>query len=195
MIINMNESSCECYLIIIYYGYPLGIHRGCCCWNILWKRSVNCNLAHVSVLESCNHEKLLSSHEKVFSSLCVVSSPFFLKNLPCPILSSMLFLSHFRYHPARIPDPLHGNTCQHSTKTSVYNVLIDVTILPNGLTVKRYNLERCGRRSFSMAGPSLPSAIRNSISLPAFRSRLKTHLFARRLSLCCRRIVFIVSLF
>ena len=36
--------------------------------------------------------------------------------------------------------------------------------------------------SFSLAGPSLwnallPCAIRNSISLPAFRSRLKTHLF------------------
>ena len=51
----------------------------------------------------------------------------------------------------------------------------------NLLTVKRYNLERYGRRSFSVAGPSLwnalPSAIRNSISLPAFRSSLKTHLF------------------
>ena len=46
---------------------------------------------------------------------------------------------------------------------------------------KRYNLERYGRRSFSVAGPSLwnalPSAIRNSVSLPAFRSSLKTHLF------------------
>ena len=51
----------------------------------------------------------------------------------------------------------------------------------NLLTVKRYNLERYGRRSFSVAGPSLwnalPSAIRNSVSLPAFRSSLKTHLF------------------
>ena len=51
----------------------------------------------------------------------------------------------------------------------------------NLLTVKRYNLERFWRRSFSVAGPSLwnapPSAIRNSISLSAFRSRLKTHLF------------------
>ena len=51
----------------------------------------------------------------------------------------------------------------------------------NMLTVKRYNLERYGRRSFSVAGPSLwnalPSAIRNSVSLPAFRSSLKTHLF------------------
>ena len=51
----------------------------------------------------------------------------------------------------------------------------------NLLTVKRYNLERFGRRSFSMAGPSLwnalPSAIRNSMSLSAFRSSLKTHLF------------------
>ena len=51
----------------------------------------------------------------------------------------------------------------------------------NLLTVKRYNLERFGRRSFSVAGPSLwnalPSAIRNSISLSAFRSSLKTHLF------------------
>ena len=37
--------------------------------------------------------------------------------------------------------------------------------------------------------------IRNAISLPAFRSRLKTHLFARRLSLCCRSLVFIVLLF
>ena len=51
----------------------------------------------------------------------------------------------------------------------------------NLLTVKRYNLERFGRRSFSVAGPSLwnalPSAIRNSMSLSAFRSSLKTHLF------------------
>ena len=51
----------------------------------------------------------------------------------------------------------------------------------NLLTVKRCNIERYGRRSFSVAGPSLwnalPSAIRNSVSLPAFRSRLKTHLF------------------
>ena len=51
----------------------------------------------------------------------------------------------------------------------------------NLLTVKRYNLERYGRRSFSVAGPSLwnalPSDIRNSVSLPAFRSSLKTHLF------------------
>ena len=51
----------------------------------------------------------------------------------------------------------------------------------NLLTVMRYNLERYGRRSFSVAGPSLwnalPSAIRNSVSLPAFRSILKTHLF------------------
>ena len=51
----------------------------------------------------------------------------------------------------------------------------------NFLTVKRYNLERFGRRSFSVAGPSLwnalPSAIRNSMSLSAFRSSLKTHLF------------------
>ena len=51
----------------------------------------------------------------------------------------------------------------------------------NLLVVKRYNLERYGRRSFSVAGPSLwnalPSAIRNSMSLPAFRSSLKTHLF------------------
>ena len=48
----------------------------------------------------------------------------------------------------------------------------------NLLVVKRYNLERYGRRSFSVAGPSLwntlPSAIRNSMSLPAFRSSLKT---------------------
>ena len=51
----------------------------------------------------------------------------------------------------------------------------------NMLTVKRYNLERYGRRSFSVAGLSLwnalPSGIRNSISLPAFRYSLKTHLF------------------
>ena len=51
----------------------------------------------------------------------------------------------------------------------------------NLLTVKRYNLERYGRRSFSVAGPSLwnamPSAIRNSMSLSAFRSSLNAHLF------------------
>ena len=51
----------------------------------------------------------------------------------------------------------------------------------NLLTIKRYNLERFGRRSLSVAGPSLwnalPSAIRNSIYLSAFRSSLKTHLF------------------
>ena len=51
----------------------------------------------------------------------------------------------------------------------------------NLLTVKRYNLERFGRRSFSVAGPSLwnalPSTIRNSMSLSAFSSSLKTHLF------------------
>ena len=38
----------------------------------------------------------------------------------------------------------------------------------NLLVVKRYNLERYGRRSFSVAGPSLwnalPSAIRNYVS-------------------------------
>ena len=53
----------------------------------------------------------------------------------------------------------------------------------NLLTVKRYNIERYGRRSFSVAGPSLwnalPSAIRNGIYLPAFRSSFKTHLFSR----------------
>ena len=70
----------------------------------------------------------------------------------------------------------------------------------NLLTVrsKRYNLDSYGRRSFSVAGPSLrndlPNAIRNSISLPAFRSSLKTHLFARRLSLYCRSLVLIVLL-
>ena len=51
----------------------------------------------------------------------------------------------------------------------------------NVLAVKRYNIEHYGRRSFSVAGPSLwnalPSAIRNYMSLPAFRSSLKTHLF------------------
>ena len=51
----------------------------------------------------------------------------------------------------------------------------------NLLTVKRYNLERYGRRSFSVAGPSswnaLQSDIRNYVSLPAFRSSLKSHLF------------------
>ena len=44
-----------------------------------------------------------------------------------------------------------------------------------------HNLERYGHRSFSAAGPSswnaLPRAIRNSFSLPAFRSSLKTRLF------------------
>ena len=57
----------------------------------------------------------------------------------------------------------------------------------NMLTVKRYNLERYGRRSFSVAGPSLwnalPSAIRNSVSLPAFNPVLKLTFFAKRLSL------------
>ena len=66
----------------------------------------------------------------------------------------------------------------------------------NLLTVKRYNLERYGRRSFSVAGPSLwnalPSGIRNSISLPAFRYSLKTHLFMRRLSVYCISHVLIV---
>ena len=47
----------------------------------------------------------------------------------------------------------------------------------NLLPVKRYNLERYGRRSFSVAGPSLWNDIRNSVSIPAFRSSLKTHLF------------------
>ena len=51
----------------------------------------------------------------------------------------------------------------------------------NVLAVKRYTLERYGRCSFSVAGPSLwnalPSAIRNSMSLPAFRSCLNSHLF------------------
>ena len=53
----------------------------------------------------------------------------------------------------------------------------------NLLVVKRYNLERYGRRSFSVAGPSLwnalPSAVRNSMSLSAFRSSLKTQPFLR----------------
>ena len=52
----------------------------------------------------------------------------------------------------------------------------------NLLAVKRYNLNRYGRRAFSMAGTSLwnalPSAIRNSMYLPAFRSSLKEMLFA-----------------
>ena len=51
----------------------------------------------------------------------------------------------------------------------------------NLFVVKRYNLERYGRRSFSVAGPSLwnalPSAIRNSMSLSAFRSSLKNSPF------------------
>ena len=44
-----------------------------------------------------------------------------------------------------------------------------------------FAIKAYGRRSFSLAGPSLwnalHSAIRNSMSLPAFRSSLKTHLF------------------
>ena len=51
------------------------------------------------------------------------------------------------------------------------------------------------RTSSSLAFSLHASAIRNSISLPAFRSRLKTHLFRRGLSLCCRSPVFIVLLF
>ena len=51
----------------------------------------------------------------------------------------------------------------------------------NWITVKRYNIERFGLRSFSVAGPSLwnalPSAIRNSVYISAFRCSLTTHLF------------------
>ena len=65
--------------------------------------------------------------------------------------------------------------------TAAFN---SVQKFPYTLTVKRYNRERHGRRSFSVAGPSLwnalPSAIRNSVSLPAFRS---SPFFAKRLSL------------
>ena len=96
-------------------------------------------------------------HLLVFSTLlCLLSS----SSLP-PLLPSSHYLTDLvvPYVPAR------------SLRSADLNLL----------TVKRYNLERYGRRSFSVAGPSLwnalPSAIRNSVSLPAFRSSLKTHLF------------------
>ena len=63
----------------------------------------------------------------------------------------------------------------------------------NLLAIKRYNLERYVRRSFSVAGPSLwnapPSAIRNSMSRPAFRSSLKTNLFSRGV---CHSVVVVL---
>ena len=49
------------------------------------------------------------------------------------------------------------------------------------LTIPRYNLERYGRRAFSVAGPSLwnnlPVTIREAGTLTTFKSTLKTHLF------------------
>ena len=49
------------------------------------------------------------------------------------------------------------------------------------LTIPRYNLERYGRRAFSVAGPSLwnnlPLTIREAGTLTTFKSMLKTHLF------------------
>ena len=66
----------------------------------------------------------------------------------------------------------------------------------NLLTVKRYNLERYGRRSFSVAGPSLwnalTSVITNCMSLDPVS---KLTFFARRLSVCCRSLLFIGLLF
>ena len=49
------------------------------------------------------------------------------------------------------------------------------------LTIPRYNLQRYGRRAFSVAGPSLwnnlPLTIREAGTLTTFKSMLKTHLF------------------
>ena len=49
------------------------------------------------------------------------------------------------------------------------------------LCVPRHNLERCGRRSFSCAGPvlwnSLPDSMRMADSRNSFKSQLKTHYF------------------
>ena len=49
------------------------------------------------------------------------------------------------------------------------------------LTIPRYNLERYGRRAFSVTGPSLwnnlPFTIREAGTLTTFKSMLKTHLF------------------
>ena len=51
----------------------------------------------------------------------------------------------------------------------------------HSLTIPRYNLERDGRRAFSVAGPSLwnnlPVTIREAGTLTTFKSTLKTHLF------------------
>ena len=49
------------------------------------------------------------------------------------------------------------------------------------LTIPRYNLERYGRRAFSVAGPSLwnnlPVTIREAGTLTTFKYTLKTHIF------------------
>ena len=51
----------------------------------------------------------------------------------------------------------------------------------NDLTVPRTRLKTYGDRAFSVAGPrlwnNLPSSVRNSTSVPAFKKALKTHLF------------------
>ena len=77
-----------------------------------------------------------------------------------------------QHAPAYLTDLVVPYVPARSLRSAEQNLLV---------TVKRYNLERYGRRSFSVAGPSLwnvlPSAIRNSMSLPAFRSSLKTPLF------------------
>ena len=69
----------------------------------------------------------------------------------------------------------------------------------NVLAVKRYNIEHYGRRSFSVAGPSLwnalPSALGTLCLYLLSDPVSKLTFFARRLSICCRSIVVIVLLF
>ena len=57
------------------------------------------------------------------------------------------------------------------------------------LNIPRYNLERYGRRSFSVAGPSLwnnlPVTIREAGTLTTFKSTRKTHLFRIAFNALC----------
>jgi hypothetical protein len=54
---------------------------------------------------------------------------------------------------------------------------------PGRLEVAAHRLVTVGRRSFCLAAPtfgnSLPDDVQSALSLPVFRSRLKTHLFRR----------------
>ena len=79
---------------------------------------------------------------------------------------------------------LHGSAPEYLDRSCHSFRLVDkLRSDSNRLVVPPFKLSTFGRRAFSVAGPqiwnSLPNDITSLQSLPAFRRKLKTHLFSR----------------